>query len=103
MAIRFLQIDSALPRAAVVAAFVVCLTTTFFFVKWCLANAISVQAEYKEIAELAAGLAPSDPQPHFRPPRCSKKLFCPTIWRNRSPNTKKRPRFRRIIIYSGWL
>jgi tetratricopeptide (TPR) repeat protein len=77
MAIRFLQIDSALPRAAVVAAFVVCLTTTFFFVKWCLANAISVQAEYKEIAELAAGLAPSDPQPHFSSAALLEKTFLP--------------------------
>lgn len=77
MAIRFVHLNSSLLRAAPVAALVVCLTTTFFFAKWCLANSISAQAEYKEIAELAAGLAPSDPQPHFASAALLEKTFLP--------------------------
>jgi hypothetical protein len=64
-------------RVAALAALVICLTTAFFFVKWCLANAISAQAEYKEIAELAARLAPSDPQPHFSSAALLEKTFLP--------------------------
>ena len=84
MAIRFIQLNSTVLRIAPLAALVVCLTATFFFVKWCLANAISVQAtavsvqaEQLEIAELGKTLAPSDPQPHFSTAVLLEKIFPP--------------------------
>jgi tetratricopeptide (TPR) repeat protein len=77
MATRFIQLESTIRRAAVVFALVVCLAATFFFVKWCLANAVSTQTEYKEIAEIAASLAPSDPQPHFSSGALLEKTFLP--------------------------
>lgn len=77
MAIRFVQIDSVLPRLLVVAALMMSASATFFFVKWCLANAVSTQTEYKEIAEIAAALAPSDPQPHFSAGVLLEKTFLP--------------------------
>lgn len=77
MATRFIQLDSTARRAAAAATLVVCLATIFFFVKWCLANAVSVQTEYKEIAEIAAALAPSDPQPHFSSGALLEKTFLP--------------------------
>lgn len=84
MAIRFIQLNSTARRGAVIAVLAVCLTATFFFVKWSLANAISVQAnavsveaEQLAIADLGITLAPSDPQPHFSSATLLEKKFLP--------------------------
>ena len=65
MPVKYFKIESTLERAVLVAAAVFCLICVFFFAKWELANTITVKAEYKEVAEVAVHLAPSDPQTHY--------------------------------------
>jgi hypothetical protein len=77
MATRFIQLDTAIRRIGIIITLVVCLAATFFFVKWCLANAISVHADQPAIAELGIALAPSDPQPHFSSGALLEKTFIP--------------------------
>jgi cytochrome c-type biogenesis protein CcmH/NrfG len=54
-----------------------CLLLVFFAVKWYLANSISARAEQRELAQLAADLAPSDPQSHYALAVLDEKSFLP--------------------------
>ena len=59
------QIANASSRALLIAACLLFLTLTFFFVKWCVGNVIAVRAPAKDIARLGVDFAPSDPQTHY--------------------------------------
>ena len=62
---KTIKLESAWRRAVLALAGFVCLTATFFFVKWCFANAIAARAPLKEVAELSVDLSPNDPQTHY--------------------------------------
>ena len=54
---------------------VVVVVVMWFGVKWNFANALSTRAEFKEVAELAVSLAPSDPQTRFAAAAIFRKTF----------------------------
>jgi thioredoxin-like negative regulator of GroEL len=77
MSIKSLKVESAVSRVAIVAACVIALLMTYTFAKWSVGNSISLQTEYKEIADIAKALAPSDPQPHYTSAALLEKTFLP--------------------------
>ena len=60
-----IKIRSRSERAVLCAAAIAVLLGIWVSAKWNFANALSTRAELKEIADLAAALAPSDPQTRF--------------------------------------
>lgn len=73
--IKTIKLETAAARAFPIAAGVVCLLGTFFFIKWCFANTIATRAPVKEVAELAISMAPSDPQTHYAFAVLNEKSF----------------------------
>jgi Tfp pilus assembly protein PilF len=65
MSVKSIKLESPARRAILLAVLLLCLVCAFFFVKWCLANAIASQVIYKEVADLAIDWAPDDPQAHY--------------------------------------
>ena len=49
-----------------------------FVVKWCLAQTVANQTNFKEVADVAVTLAPSDPQTHLTAAVLYGKTFAPT-------------------------
>jgi tetratricopeptide (TPR) repeat protein len=60
----------------VVPAILLCVFA-FFVVRWSFAQSVAEQAETKELADFAAGLAPNLPQPHYALAAISEKAFSP--------------------------
>lgn len=77
MANRSIKIDSALPKIMLAIILLVSLTLLGFAIKWLLGNVISTQADTKEVAEIAIGLAPSDPKTHFALASLNEQSFLP--------------------------
>jgi len=75
--IKSIKLESASTRTVLVIAGLCCLTASFFFAKWCFANAIATQALLKEVAELSVVLAPNDPQTHYALAVLNEKTFLP--------------------------
>ena len=65
MPVKSIKIESAARRAALFALGLICLFGAFTFIKWCLANALSTQANEKDIAAVAVAGAPDDPRTHY--------------------------------------
>lgn len=65
MSIKSVKIENLGARITLFAMLLLCLTGAVFFAKWCLGSTIALQSAYKEVAELAVSLAPSDPQTHY--------------------------------------
>ncbi|HEY0657283.1 MAG TPA: tetratricopeptide repeat protein [Pyrinomonadaceae bacterium] len=77
MSIKSIKLKSFASQAILAAVALVSIITTFAFTKWCLANAVSTQADFKEIAEIAVAAAPSDPQAHYISAILLEKTFLP--------------------------
>ena len=71
------QIENALSRALLIAACLLFLTLSFFFVKWCVGDVIAARVSTEEIAELGVDLAPNDPQTHYALAVVSGKNYSP--------------------------
>jgi tetratricopeptide (TPR) repeat protein len=77
MATKSIKLNTTTWRIIVPILAVVCVISTYFFVKWFFANTIASRAIYKEIADFAVGLAPSDPQTHLASAVLYEKTFLP--------------------------
>ncbi len=75
MALGTINTESVWARAGLLACLVGSLIITGFFVKWCFANAVSTRTDDKEVADIAVGLAPDDPQTHFAVAVMLEKTF----------------------------
>ena len=77
MPVKSLQLNSAVRRAVLIIAFVICLFAAFLFVKWYFGNTIAANAADIELAEFAVRLAPGDPQSHYTLAVLHEKTFAP--------------------------
>lgn len=65
MSLKIIRLETTRARSTLIAGAFLCLAAAFFFAKWSFANAVSMRADSKEVADLAVQLAPSDPQTHY--------------------------------------
>ena len=63
---KFVKLNTAVGRAALFAAALLCVSAVYFPVKWFLAGTLAANTDYIDAAEYAARLAPGDPQIHYR-------------------------------------
>jgi len=77
MSVKTIKLESILYRLAFVAITLLLLTILFYFSKSYFGNSISTQAQNKEVAELAALMAPSDSQTHYALGVLGEKSFMP--------------------------
>lgn len=77
MAIKSFKIETIQKKIFLFVGAFACLIIAFFFVKWCVANALATQADTKELATLAISAAPDDPQTHFALAVVSGQAFAP--------------------------
>lgn len=77
MPVKSIKINSFASRAILLAFALFCVITAFFFTKWSLANALATQADFKELADIAAAAAPDDPQTHQISAILLEKTFLP--------------------------
>lgn len=77
MAIKSFKIETLQKKFFLIAGAFVCLVIAFFFVKWCVANALATQADTKELADFAILAAPGDPQTHYALAILSGQAFLP--------------------------
>jgi tetratricopeptide (TPR) repeat protein len=74
---KSIKFETALSRAVLPVATLICLAGAIFFAKWYFANSISLQAPSKDVAEFSADLAPNDPQTHYALAVLNEKTFLP--------------------------
>jgi len=77
MSVKSIPLNSLVRHVVLPVLALFCLLLVFFAVKWYLANSISARAEQRELAELAADLAPSDPQSYYALAVLDEKSFLP--------------------------
>ena len=82
MALKIIKFEPRLGRIVLIAAAVLCVITSWFFIKWNFANAVSSRldtkrAEFKPVADWLTQMAPSDPQTHLTAARIYQKTFDP--------------------------
>ncbi len=77
MSIKSFKAETLVARILLALVGVVCLVFVFFTIRWFLGNSISTQANSIEVAELAVGMASSDPQPHFALAALNERTFLP--------------------------
>ena len=77
MSVKFLKVETALQRTVLLVVGAFCLVGVYFFAKWELANTITTKAAYKEVAEAAVQMAPSDPQARYVWAGLLEKTFLP--------------------------
>lgn len=77
MHLRTFPINTFARKAALTGIFGVLLVGLIFSAKWSFANAISTQAQHKEVAEFTISLAPDDPQTHYALAVLNEKTFLP--------------------------
>lgn len=65
MSLKIVKLETTFARSFLIAGGFICLAASFFFAKWNFANAVSMRADSKEVADLAIQLAPGDPQTHY--------------------------------------
>ena len=61
--------------AVLAAASLLCTVAVFFVAKWSFAHSAATRADNIDIAALAAGLGPGDPQTHYALAVLSEKAF----------------------------
>lgn len=71
------KFNPSFSRALICAAGMAVILGVWFSAKWHFANALSTRAELREVADLAASLAPSDPQTRFAAAAIYRKTFDP--------------------------
>jgi tetratricopeptide (TPR) repeat protein len=77
MSLKSIQLNSLTRHVVLPVAALFCLLFVFFALKWYLANTVSSRAEQKELAQLAADLAPGDPQSYYALAMLDEKSFLP--------------------------
>lgn len=77
MSVKSIPLNSVARHVILPIAGLFCLLLVFFAVKWYLANMISARAEQRELAQLSADLAPSDPQSFYALAVLDEKSFLP--------------------------
>ncbi len=77
MATKSIKLNTITLRLMLLIPAVLCVIIVYSAAKWSFANTISTRAIYKEIAEFAVGIAPSDPQTHFAAAILYEKTFLP--------------------------
>lgn len=77
MAVKAVKLDRPVQRIALIAVFLAYLTGSFFFAKWYFGNSVSIRSANKEVAAVAVGLAPADPQTHFALAVLTEDTFLP--------------------------
>ena len=77
MATKIIKLNTTPLRSIVLIVAVFCGVFGYVFAKWFFANTISTRVVYKEIADFAVDLAPSDPQTHFAAAVLHEKTFLP--------------------------
>jgi len=77
MTIKTLKLETAAAWAAAVSIAVAAMIAAFICVKWFIGNTLASRSQYKEIAEIAVMLAPSDPQTRFAHAVLLEKTFFP--------------------------
>jgi tetratricopeptide (TPR) repeat protein len=75
VSVKTIKIETLAARAGLLAAGLIFLICTTFFVRWYFANAIAANTDLKEVADFAAGWAPGDPQTHYTLAVLSGKVF----------------------------
>lgn len=77
MPVKSIKLNSNALKAIVVVMAILCVVFSYVFAKWFLANTLATRVIYKEIAQFAVDLAPSDPQTHFASAVLHEKTFLP--------------------------
>ncbi len=77
MPTKILKLKSQTARGVALAAALVAVVFAFSAARWLFANTIATRSQYKEIAEFAAALGPSDPQTHLTFAVLLEKTFFP--------------------------
>ena len=75
MSVKSIKIETFAARAVLLAAGVIFLVCTAFFVRWFFANSIAANTNLREVADFAVGLGPGDPQTHYTLAVLSGKIF----------------------------
>lgn len=75
MAYKSFRINSIVQQSAVIIAALVCVVAVYFTASWCFGSTVAQQAQTKEAAEIAIGLAPSDSQGYQRLAALYEKTF----------------------------
>ena len=77
MSVKSFQINSIAQRIGLIVFGLICLVFLFFAARWYFGNSIALRAGYREVAEFALDLAPSDPQTHYAVALYNEKTFLP--------------------------
>lgn len=77
MALVIIKFERKFLRPMIAASVVLCLIGGWYFAKWNFANAVSMRADTREIADLGVEMAPGDPQTHFAAAVVYEKTFDP--------------------------
>ena len=77
MATKIIKLNTTPLRSIALVAAIFCAVSGYVCAKWFFANTISTRVAYKEIADFAVDLAPSDPQTHFAAAVLHEKTFLP--------------------------
>ncbi|HEY0428205.1 MAG TPA: tetratricopeptide repeat protein [Pyrinomonadaceae bacterium] len=75
MSLKSIKLESPARRAVLLVAVLVVLAGVYFFAKWCLGSTIAAQSLFKEHAEVAIYLSPSDPQGYYALAVLNEKSF----------------------------
>lgn len=76
MSVKNFQLNSW-QLTGIITVSLICLLFLIFAAKWYFGNAIANRAAYQEVAELALGFAPNDPQTHYTLAVFNEKIFSP--------------------------
>ncbi len=82
MSLKLVKLDPKLARMFLIAAAILCIAATWFFMRWNFANAIASRLdlkrpESKQVVDWLIGLGPSDPQTHYAAASLYEKTFDP--------------------------
>lgn len=75
MAHKSFRINSIFPQLAILLIAVLCIIAVYFTASWCFGSTLALQAQTKEIAEIAIDLAPSDSQGYQKLASFYEKTF----------------------------
>ena len=77
MDIKSIGMDSRFSKASTLILGFCCVFGVLVSTKWLLGNSIASRVDSKEVAQVAVGLAPSDPNPHFALAVMLERSFLP--------------------------
>lgn len=80
MPLKTIRIQNNTQRALLIIGAILCAVAVIFSVKWSFGHAISLRADYKEVADASTGFAPDDPQTHYASAVLHEKSLSPENW-----------------------